>query len=276
MGKSVDNRSVSPILGSKERVADSESRRIGLFRWLFMPLRVLYKIWFALVFFLSLVILYIPFRILLQRPGRYQRAFRLMRWWAYFLQCGSGVFVKVERRGELPAAPYIICCNHSSYLDIIQMYNVVPHYFLFIGKYELLKWPLFNIFFKNMNITVNRSDRSSAAKAFRKAAQAIDRGTSIAMFPEGGIPPFVPRMKPFKDGAFKLAIEKQIPIVPITFRDHWRLLGEPTELFSRGRPGISRTVIHPVISTKGLTEADLVDLRQKVFHIIEAPLVQDQ
>lgn len=276
MIQSVDSEFGSPILGSKDRVADSESRRNIVFKWLFMPLRVLYKLWFALVFFLSLAILYIPFRVLLHRPDRYQRAFRLKRWWAYFLQCGSGAFVKIERRGELPAAPYIICCNHSSYLDIIQMYNVVPHYFLFIAKYELLNWPLFNIFFKNMNITVNRSDRSSAAKAFRKAAQAIDRGTSIAMFPEGGIPPFVPRMKPFKDGAFKLAIEKQIPIVPITFRDHWRLLGEPTELFSRGRPGISRTIIHPVISTKGLTEVDLVDLRQKVFRIIEAPLAQDQ
>ncbi len=276
MDQSVDNEFRSQILTPQDRVATSESRRNTVFKLAFMPLRVLYKLWFALVFFLSLAILYIPFRILLHRPDRYQRAFRLKRCWAYFLQCGSGVFVRVERRGELPLAPYIICCNHSSYLDIIQMYNVVPHYFLFIAKYELLNWPLFNIFFKNMNITVNRSDRSSAAKAFRRAAQSIDRGTSIAMFPEGGIPPYAPRMKPFKDGAFKLAIEKQVPIVPVTFRDHWRLLGEPTELFSRGRPGISRTIIHPVISTKGLTEADLVTLRQQVYNIIEAPLLEDQ
>ncbi|MBK7295516.1 MAG: hypothetical protein IPI91_02105 [Flavobacteriales bacterium] len=54
------------------------------------------------------------------------------------------------------------------------------------------------------------------------------------------------------------------------------MLGEPTELFSRGRPGISRTIIHPVISTKGLTEADLVTLRQEVYRIIEEPLLQDQ
>lgn len=276
MDNITDTELHSPDAGYLHRVKDSESRRNKLFKWLFMPLRVLYKVWFFLYFYISLAVLYIPFRILLHRPNRYQRAFKLKRWWAYFLQFGSGVFVRIERHGELPKAPYIICCNHSSYLDIIQMYNVVPHYFLFIGKYELLKWPLFNVFFKDMNITVNRGDRSSAAKAFRKAAQAIDRGTSIAMFPEGGIPPHVPRMKPFKDGAFKLAIEKQIPIVPITFRDHWKLLGEPTELFSRGRPGISRTIIHPVVSTEGLTEADLVTLRQEVYRLIEAPLLLDQ
>ena len=160
-------------------------------------------------------------------------------------------------------------------MDIIQMYNVIPRYFLFIGKYELLKWPLFNIFFKGMNIAVNRNDRSGAAKAFRKAAQAIDRGTSIAIFPEGTIPAYTPRMKPFKDGAFKLAIEKQVPIVPITFVDHWRLFGEPMELFARARPGIARVVIHDSIPTAGLSEADQAALRKRVYEVIEGPLLED-
>jgi 1-acyl-sn-glycerol-3-phosphate acyltransferase len=167
----------------------------------------------------------------------------------------------------------VICCNHSSYLDIIQMYNVLPSYFLFMGKYELLKWPLFNIFFKGMNIAVNRGSHIEAAKAFRKAAQAIDRGTSIALFPEGTIPAYTPRMKPFKDGAFRLAIEKQVPIVPITFIDHWRLFGEPLELLSRARPGIARAVVHAPIPTQGLTMDDLVSLRRKVYEVIEGPLL---
>jgi hypothetical protein len=62
--------------------------------------------------------------------------------------------------------------------------------------------------------------------------------------------------------------------VPITFLDHWRLLGEPGEIASRSRPGISRVVIHPAIVTKGLKEADLPELRQRVFNTIEAPLLQ--
>jgi 1-acyl-sn-glycerol-3-phosphate acyltransferase len=80
-------------------------------------------------------------------------------------------------------------------------------------------------------------------------------------------------MKPFKDGAFRLAIEKQVPIVPMTFVNHWKLFGEPTELFSRARPGVARAVVHAPIPTTGLTEADLVDLRRKVYEVIEAPLI---
>jgi len=255
------------------RVVDGESRRSPVLKWLFLPFRWVYKVYFALVFFGSLVLLYVPFRILLFRPKRYQKAFKLKRAWAFFLQVATGTPLRIERRAVLPPAPYIICCNHSSYLDIVQMYNVVPEYFLFIGKYELLRWPLFNMFFKGMNIAVNRGSHVEAAKAFRRAAKALDRGTSLAIFPEGTIPGTTPRMKPFKDGAFKLAIEKQVPIVPVTFLDHWRLFGEPTDVMSRARPGIARAVVHPAIPTQGLTMDDLVDLRAQVFRTIETPLL---
>jgi 1-acyl-sn-glycerol-3-phosphate acyltransferase len=259
---------------ARPNVRDGERRRSPLARWLFLPTRWLFKSWFALVFFSSLVLLYIPFRILLYTPQRYYKAFRLKRIWASYLACASGVPPRIIRSAALPEPPYVICCNHSSYLDIIQLYNVIPRYFLFIGKYELLKWPLFNMFFKGMNIAVNRNDRAEAARAFRKAAQAIDRGTSIAIFPEGTIPAYTPRMKPFKDGAFKLAIEKQVPIVPVTFLDHWRLFGEPLELFARARPGIARVVIHDPIATTGLADADVASLRRKVYEVIEGPLLE--
>lgn len=243
--------------------------------WLFLPFRWIYKLYFGLVFFTSLVVLYIPFRVLLHKPARYRRAFRLKRAWANYLQWASLVPLRVKRLAPLPEPPYVVCCNHGSYLDIIQMYNVIPRYFLFMGKYELLKWPLFNIFFQDMNIAVNRGSHIEAAKAFRRAAQALDRGTSIAIFPEGTIPDHAPRMKHFKDGAFRLAIEKQVPIVPITFMDHWRLFGEPEYLTSRARPGIARAVLHPPIPTKGLTDADLVSLRRQVYEVIEGPLIKD-
>ena len=258
----------------RSRVIPGEERRSAVLKWLFLPLRWLYKLYFALVFFGSLVVLYIQFRILLFRPRRYQRAFRLKRAWAFFLQYALFIPLRLDRRAALPQAPYIICCNHSSYLDIIQMYNVVPQYFLFMGKYELLKWPLFNIFFKGMNIAVNRGNHIEAAKAFRKAADSLERGVSVALFPEGTIPAFTPRMKPFKDGAFRLAIEKQVPIVPITFVDHWRLFGEPPELHGRARPGIARAVLHPAIPTTGLTLDDLVALRDRVYRTIEEPLLK--
>jgi len=241
-------------------------------RYAFAPLRLLYKLWVGLVFFLSLLVLYIPFRILLYTENRYQKAFILKRYWSWFLSVFMGMPVHKKFLAELPEPPYIVCSNHSSYIDTALMYRVVPDYFLFMGKYELLKWPLFNIFFKDMNIAVNRSSHIEAHKAFLKAAQRIDDGACLAIFPEGTISPNVPEMLRFKNGAFKLAVDKQVPIVPVTFKNNYKLFGDPETLLSRGRPGISNAVIHPHIETKGMTEDDLVSLRAQVFEVINSAL----
>ena len=63
-----------------------------------------------------------------------------------------------------------------------------------------------------------------------------------------------------------------VPIVPITFLDHWKLFGDPGDLLSRGHPGFAHAVRHPYIDTKGMTEADLDDLRRRVHDAIEGPL----
>jgi 1-acyl-sn-glycerol-3-phosphate acyltransferase len=253
-------------------VCDGEQMRSVVLKWVFCLPRFLYKLYFALVFFATLTVLYVPFRLVLRRERTYPMAFLLMRAAARFMSFAMFVPQRVLRRAPLPKPPYIICANHGSYLDIVHMYNAVPDYFLFMGKYELLKWPLLGMFFKRMNIAVNRGNRTEAVRSLVKAARAIDHGTCVSLFPEGTIPLTAPRMKHFKDGAFKLAIEKQVPIVPITFLDHWKLLGEPGEFLSRGHPGLASTVIHPYVETKGLAEADLVDLRHRIYDIIEAPL----
>jgi hypothetical protein len=92
----------------RPRVRDGESRRNPVAKWLFLPLRWVYKVWFATVFFGSLVVLYIPFRILLYTPRRYEKAFRLKRCWAFFLQWASGTPLRLERIAPLPKAPYAI------------------------------------------------------------------------------------------------------------------------------------------------------------------------
>lgn len=90
------------ISNERIRVMDGESRRSPVLKWVFLPLRLLYKCYFALVFFLSLVLSH-PVWNLLFRPKRYQMAFRLKRTWAFFLQWVSGVPVRVERRAILPS-----------------------------------------------------------------------------------------------------------------------------------------------------------------------------
>lgn len=253
-------------------VAAGESMRRSALKWFFVLPRWLYKLWFVLVFSLSLLLLYIPFRVLLRKPSGYPAAFRLMRAWGGFLGFLCMVPLRIRWEAPLPPPPYLVCLNHGSYLDIIHTFNVLPDLFLFMGKQELLRWPLFNIFFQDMHIAVNRDNGMEAARALMKAGKALDRGISVSIFPEGTIPRDAPRMNQFKDGAFRLAIKKQVPIVPITFLDNWKLFGDPEQLMSRGRPGIARTVVHPAIETKGLGSMDVNTLRRRVFEAIEKPL----
>lgn len=257
-----------------DRVATGESLRNRIWKWVFLLPRLLFKLWFGLLFGSSMVVLYLPFRILLRKPSGYPAAFCLMKAWGRFLACGGLVPWKVKVEGEIPPPPYVVCANHSSYLDIIHAFCFLPDYFLFMGKHELLHWPLFRVFFKDMHIAVNRNNGMEAARALAKAGAALDAGACVSIFPEGTISPDAPRMIPFKDGAFRLAVKKQVPVVPVTFLDNWNLFGDPEKPLSAGRPGITRVVIHPPVAPNGTGPGHVDELRARVFEAIEAPLRQ--
>jgi 1-acyl-sn-glycerol-3-phosphate acyltransferase len=184
-----------------------------------------------------------------------------------------GLLLKITRKIPKEKLPKtcIYCGNHVSYIDIIASYLVVPNYFVFMGKQELDKAPLFRIFFKEMNILVDRKSNVASHRAFMRAGSDIDRGHSVFLFPEGTISNSG-KLRGFKNGAFKLAIEKQVPVVPVTFLNNWKLLQNGGFFKSFGKPGISRVVVHEPISTIGMTEKDLVSLRTKVYDVIQAEL----
>src|SRR4029434_5802866 len=125
-----------------------------------------------------LILLYAAFKIMMKRR-RFKSAFKLKRVWGRFLSIAGLFPLRTTWKGVLPQPPYVICCTHASYIDIPQVFNLMPDYFLMMGKYELLRWPLFRIFFKGMDIAVNRGSRMEAARALRHAAEAIDRGSCI-------------------------------------------------------------------------------------------------
>ncbi|MCW3083432.1 MAG: hypothetical protein JWP12_798 [Bacteroidetes bacterium] len=242
-------------------------------KYLLILPRVLWKILFLLNFVLGLIVLYPFFYLLLSRRKWFPLAFRLKRFWARWILFTPGLFLTVKYknpRQQLPQ-PCIYCGNHVSYLDIIASYLITCNYFVFMGKQELDKAPLFRIFFREMNILVDRSSNIGSHRAFMRAGADIDKGDSVFLFPEGTISSFG-KLRGFKNGAFKLAIEKQVPIVPVTFLNNWKLLQNGGFLKSHGRPGISKVVVHEPISTVGMTEQDLVSLRSKVHGIISAEL----
>jgi 1-acyl-sn-glycerol-3-phosphate acyltransferase len=142
-----------------------------------------------------------------------------------------------------------------------------------MGKAELMKVPLFGRFFQKMNIPVNRKSKFDSHRAYLRAANDIDKGISITLFPEGTIHHNAPLMARFKNGPFRLAIQKQIPIVPVTFLDNWWILPDdyPKKI---GKPGIAKVIIHEPVPTTGMTEDDLEKLKSRVYTIINEPLVE--
>ncbi len=182
------------------------------------------------------------------------------------------LFFKIDGKEHIKKDQrYVFCPNHTSFLDIILIYISIPVYFHTMGKAEVLKIPLFRRFFQKMNIPVNRKSRIDSHRAFTRAAKDLDKGISIALFPEGTIHHNYPHVGRFKNGPFRLAIEKQVPIVPITFVNNWILLPDnyPKQV---GHPGIAHVIIHEPVSTKGMTENDLDALKHTVFQIIESPI----
>ena len=245
-------------------------------KYVLMPLVILYRLYFALIFFVVLTILYPVFWVMLWNDNHFEKVFKLKVATSRIILFLDLIFVKRIRIPEnLPDGPYVICSNHASYLDIIQMYPILPKTkFMFIGKAELLRWPVINIFFKKVDIAVHRDKRHSAMRSIIRAKQEIKRGWSIVIYPEGKIPYDTPKLSAFKSGAFKMAIEEQVPILPITLIDTWKLFETDPPLRARARPGISRVIIHDPIDTTGLTKKDLVNLRQQTFDIINEPLLK--
>lgn len=238
--------------------------------YIFAPLRFLYKVYFVLVFLILAIPMFPLFFFLLRTDKNIHQAFKLKRIWAKLLLFFTGIVVVQKNKDLLPKTPYVICANHCSYLDIVVMFVVIPNTFLFLGKAELLKWPIVKIFFRNMDIPVDRSNSIKAKKSLELTKQAVQKGFSIAIFPEGLIPSEeIPKMKPFKRGAFVLAVSQQVDIVPITFANNWKLFATESDLFGPGRPGIAKVIFHSPILTKGKNEKDIPQLLKDTFSKIE-------
>lgn len=195
--------------------------------------------------------------------------------WSYSIAYGSGIFPQLiyQSKSKKMPKPCIFAGNHTSYLDIVLSTFYIDHLALYMAKSELLKAPLFKIFFQGMDIPVNRKNRIEAHRALIRAGEEIDKGHSMVIYPEGTIPSDN-RLKPFKNGAFKLAIDKQIPIVPVVNVNNWKLLQNGGFFKSNGRPGIAKIVILEPIETKGMTDENLVDLREKIHKLINDTLHQ--
>jgi len=238
------------------------------------PFTFLYKVFIMLYVAVSLIVFYPVFKYLLSKPERFPKAFKVIRFygksWLFF----TGVYVKVEgKQNIIKGEPFIITANHSSFLDPTCLYSIYDEYFVFTGKKEIEKWPLFHIFYTSgMNILVDRHSRVGAMRSFKKMMDVIDNGTPLVILPEGTISKEAPKLAEFKTGAVTIAIQKQVPIQPITFTTNWKRLERKGWFTGKASPGVVEAIVHPAIPTKGLTKADAEELNNTLRNVINQPL----
>ncbi len=197
----------------------------------------------------------------------YPMFFRLARVWAKVILFGMGFYPIVKRDVEYQkGASYMLVANHTSMTDIMLMLYASKNPFVFVGKAELAKIPLFGFFYKRTCILVDRSNARSRHNVFVQAQKRLQQGLSVCIFPEGGVPDDESvLLDEFKDGAFRLAIEHGIPIAPMTFHDNKERF---SYTFLSGSLGKMRARVHEIIPTGILEMEDKRMLRTQTRDII--------
>lgn len=234
-----------------------------------------YKLYLGILFSLTALLFY-PFLAYTTTREKYHKAaFRGFATWSILFRIIALWPLKRNRsEKKLPKGPFIIVANHASYSDIFITPSLFMHHpHLFLGKSEILSYPLIRTYFKNYNIPVFRDSKIKAAKSLIVARKKLKEGWSLIIFPEGGIPDHVrPNMLPFKDGAFMLAKEMNIPILPVTFVNNYLLFTDPTDLLGSCRPGFSKVVFHPIIEAEEINRKSVEEIKNKAFNLINSAL----
>lgn len=237
---------------------------MNLFKY---PFWLLYRLWFYLLVLLPILMFFPLILITILSEKTYSLFFKIARLWARFILIGMGFRYSINGTENFEVGKsYMLVANHTSMTDIMLMLlSVKNHPFVFVGKKELVKIPIFGFIYKRVCILVDRENSKSRFAVFERAQNRIQQGLSICIFPEGGVPEESVLLDEFKDGAFRIAIEHQLTIIPITFYDNKKRF---SYTFFSGSPGKMRAKVHAPISTTGKTMKDKFFLKQEVRDII--------
>jgi len=192
--------------------------------------------------------------------------------WSDFVLFMLGIFHRnIFETPHDRSRQYVFVFNHSSFLDIPIIFKAIRRQqFRILGKAEMARIPLFGFIYKNAVVMVERDKPEKRAKSVKQLISVLRKGVSIVIAPEGTFNISDQPLKEFYDGAFKIAIETQTPIKPILVLDaydrmHYR------SIFSLN-PGRSRAVYLEEIAVDGLTLADVVVLKERVYKKMEEGL----
>ncbi|WP_374464983.1 lysophospholipid acyltransferase family protein [Chryseobacterium sp.] len=221
-------------------------------------LNYLWRFWLLLLAFFLTVTIGIPVYILSFNKKHYKYGYKLVRIWCFGMFYGMGFrydLIKLSTQEKDKNIPYVFISNHTSIMDIMLVCILFPdHPICFVGKKELVKIPIFGTIYKRICVMVDRASARSRADVYRRCAEKIEEGNSIAIFPEGGVPDDTSViLDDFKDGAFMLSSKHHSPIAVYTFIGLKEMF--PFEN-SKGYPGRVKVyfngIIEPTDSPKDL------------------------
>ena len=243
---------------------DPNPHRVG---WLSKAFGVVYHLWFYFVMFVSIMGLGLGLWWYSRHDEDYPKFYKCAQRWAAWILFGMGMSLRVKKSPEINwNNAYMVVANHGSEMDIMASFYTIQSPIVFIGKAELAKLPLFGFLFKRSSIVVDRKSLRSRRQAMIEAGETLKRGQGMCIFPEGGIPsdPDV-LLSRFKLGAFQLAIEHGVDVLPLSFANNRKYF---PYIFQGGRPGALRATMHDPISTQGMTSKDAQALADRVHGLI--------
>ena len=238
-------------------------------RIVFQPLYFIY----ALCTFILTVILFLPFIItisMINNISSRKIVFSIIRIWLKIWLTIIGM--PVQTIGKMSPNRCVMIANHISYMDTLVLFPSTNNYFRILGNKEMSRIPLLSVIYKQIAILVDRSSPESRAKSFKLMFRVIRNNVSIFIFPEGKFNTSSGVLKPFYDGAFRLAISTQTPIQPIILPDtvnRWHYSG-----IWKFWPGKNRVIFLEPVSVEGMKLENLPLLKQKVFTLMEKELLK--
>jgi 1-acyl-sn-glycerol-3-phosphate acyltransferase len=227
-------------------------------------LLTLYTVWVVFVF-TSVMILFLPGFLIppLFGPRGVSVTHFFIKGWSWIFSFLNRIPYKIIDRDKIvPGRSYIFVSNHNSYMDIPPLVVTMRGQFRALAKKELLKLPVFGWIANVMCVTVDRSSNESRRKSLDHLKEILDLGISVLIFPEGTQNRTNEKLQPFYDGAFRIAIETQEPVMPIIVLGPGTILPPGKKTI---RPGSVRVIVGDAIPTTGLGLGDVKALKEDVF-----------
>ncbi len=201
---------------------------------------------------------------LLSRTGNL--AFSLSKIWAYIMLGVSFVRTEIKNKDKIQKGKsYIIISNHQSLYDIISLVTTLGIQFRWIIKKELLNVPIFGYgLYASRNIFIDRSNTASAIDSINKGFDRLPKGVSVMVFAEGTRSPDG-KIHEFKKGGFVVAVQRKLPILPITVNGSRRIMSKKNLVL---KPGKIQIVVGDPIDTGSYSNDNVQDLIDKTHEAV--------